>query len=95
MGIIPIEPLWNNLPPDLLEEFINLGFKAIIVSCQADKFDKDFVGRYLDKNLIDELKPRNICPCGENGEFHTFVVDGPFFRQKIDIIESEPRFTSP
>jgi uncharacterized protein (TIGR00290 family) len=90
LGIIPIEPLWNNLPSDLLEEFINLGFKAIIVSCQADKFDKDFVGRYLDKNLIDELKSRNICPCGENGEFHTFVVDGPFFRQKIDIIESEP-----
>jgi uncharacterized protein (TIGR00290 family) len=92
IGISAIEPLWNSLPSDLAEEFINLGFKAVVVSCQADKFGKDFVGREVDKELLDELKSRNICPCGENGEFHTLVVDGPIFKRRIEILESEPVF---
>jgi len=90
LEITPIEPLWNDSPEKLVEEFIDLGFKAVVVSCQADKFGKDFVGREVDKNLINELKPRNICPCGENGEFHTLVVDGPLFKKRIQILESEP-----
>ena len=89
IGIMPIEPLWDNSPLTLVEEFIDLGFKSIIVSCQADKFGKDFIGRHIDKDLIKELKSKNICPCGENGEFHSFVVDGPFFKRKIEITESE------
>ncbi|MDP2938857.1 MAG: diphthine--ammonia ligase [Candidatus Omnitrophota bacterium] len=90
LDIDPIEPLWNISPVAIIEEFVNLGFKAIIVSCQADKFDKDFVGKEVDKDLINELKSRNICPCGENGEFHTFVIDGPIFKRRIKIVESEP-----
>ncbi len=90
IDITPIEPLWNKKPEDIIKEFIDLGFKAIIVSCQADKFSKDFVGRQVDKKLSDELKERNICPCGENGEFHTLVVDGPIFKRRIEILESEP-----
>jgi diphthamide synthase (EF-2-diphthine--ammonia ligase) len=53
-------------------------------------FSKDFIGRVIEKDLIRELQMRNICPCGENGEFHTFVIDGPMFRRKIEILESEP-----
>lgn len=90
LGIIPVEPLWNEDTSDILKEFIGLGFKAVIVSCQADKFNKDFVGRYIDWDLVDELKAKNICPCGENGEFHTLVVDGPIFKRRIEILESEP-----
>jgi uncharacterized protein (TIGR00290 family) len=90
IGITPIEPLWNREPKDIIKEFIDLGFKAIVVSCQADKFNKDFVGRYIDKEMLAELKSKNICPCGENGEFHTLVVDGPIFKRKIEILESEP-----
>ncbi len=90
LAIEPIEPLWNVSPTQILEEFIDLGFKAIIVSCQADKFGKDFIGRYIDKDLLVELKSKNICPCGENGEFHTLVVDGPLFKRRINILESEP-----
>jgi len=90
LGITPIEPLWNIPPAEIIEEFINLGFKAVVVSCQADKFDRSFVGRYMDKDLLNELKIRNICPCGENGEFHTLVVDGPIFKKRIEITESEP-----
>ena len=92
IDITPIEPLWNKKPEDIIKEFIDLGFKAIIVSCQADKFSKDFVRKEVDKELLDELKSRNICPCGENGEFHTLVVDGPIFKRRIEILESEPVF---
>lgn len=90
INITPIEPLWNKKPEDIIEEFVDLGFKAVVVSAQADKFGQDFVGREVDKNFIKELKPRNICPCGENGEFHTLVIDGPIFKRGIKIIESEP-----
>ena len=89
LGIQPIEPLWKIPPEKVIEEFINLGFKAIIVSCKADLFEEEFVGRYVDQNLLDELKERRICPCGENGEFHTFVVDGPIFQKRIEITKSQ------
>lgn len=92
IGITPIEPLWGISPFDIVYEFIDVGFKAIVVSCQADKFGKDFVGRIVNKDLINELRERNICPCGENGEFHTLVVDGPIFKRPIKIIKSEPVF---
>ena len=90
LEIVPIEPLWNNSSLRTAEEFIDVGFKAIVVSCKADLFGKDFVGRYVDKDFLEELNKRNICPCGENGEFHTFVIDGPLFKRSIQILESEP-----
>ena len=90
LDIVPIEPLWNNSSLRTAEEFIDVGFKAIVVSCKADLFGKDFVGRYVDKDFLQELNNRNICPCGENGEFHTFVIDGPMFKRSIQILESEP-----
>lgn len=88
-GIKPIEPLWNRDTTALLERFIDLGFKAVVVSAQADKFDKGFVGTILDKKTLRWLKRKNICPCGENGEFHTLVTDGPIFKKKIEIIKSK------
>ena len=88
IGIMPIVPLWNKKPENIIEEFIDLGFKALVVSCQADKFGKDFIGRYIDKKMVAELKSRNICPAGENGEFHTLVVDGPIFKKPIKIGKS-------
>jgi uncharacterized protein (TIGR00290 family) len=90
LNIEMVEPLWNMPADSIIDEFVDLGFKAVIVSCQADKLDKSFIGRIVDKALITELKKRNVCPCGENGEFHTFVFDGPIFKKKIQILESEP-----
>jgi len=90
IGITAVEPLWNNNPQDLVSEFVNLGFEAVIVSCQAEKLGKEFIGRKIDKKLTAELKEKGVCPCGENGEFHTLVVDGPIFKRKIEILESEP-----
>jgi len=85
-----VEPLWNSTPAALMEEFISLGFRALVVSCRADKFGQDFVGRFINRELLRELTARSICPSGEHGEYHTLVVDGPLFSKGIEILESEP-----
>jgi uncharacterized protein (TIGR00290 family) len=90
LEIRPIEPLWGISPDKIVEDFIKLGFKAIIVSCKAQTLGKEFIGRYVDRDFLRELKEKQICPCGENGEFHTFVVDGPLFKKRIKIIQSRP-----
>ncbi|NWF92568.1 MAG: diphthine--ammonia ligase [Syntrophaceae bacterium] len=85
LAIQPIEPLWGKPPDEVVEDFINLGFKAIVVSCKAELLGKEFIGRSVDKDFLRDLSRRHICPCGENGEFHTFVLDGPIFRKRIEI----------
>ncbi|MFA4880533.1 MAG: diphthine--ammonia ligase [Candidatus Doudnabacteria bacterium] len=75
-----IEPLWQISPEEIIEEFIHLGFKAVVVSAKAELFEKDIIGREINHQFLQELKERKICPCGENGEFHTFVIDGPLFK---------------
>ena len=89
LEIQPIQPLWGTSPDKIVQDFINLGFKAIVVSCKAETLGKEFIGRYVDGDLLKELKKRQICPCGENGEFHTFVIDGPIFKKKIEITKSQ------
>jgi uncharacterized protein (TIGR00290 family) len=87
--ITPIEPLWNLPAEKVVKEFIDIGFKAIVISAKADLFEEDFLGREINYDLISEIKKKNICCCGENGEFHTFVYDGPIFKKKIIINETE------
>lgn len=88
ININALEPLWNMSPEKIIEEFVGLGFKAIIVSCKADVMGKEFIGREISLELMEELKTKDICPCGEKGEFHTLVVDGPIFKRPIEIVES-------
>ena len=90
LKIAPVEPLWNKPARKVVEEFIDLGFRSVIVSCKADVLGRDYIGRYMDKKILDEFEEKNICPCGENGEFHTLVVDGPIFKRGIEILRSEP-----
>lgn len=75
-------PLWKLETTEIIEEFIDLGFKAITVSVNAKLLDKSFLGRIVDENFINDL-PKNVNVCGENGEFHTFVYDGPIFKNPI------------
>jgi len=76
-------PLWKRQSAEIIKEFIGLGFKTVIV-CVDDKYlDKSFTGRVIDENFLNDL-PAHVDPCGENGEFHTFVFDGPIFKNKID-----------
>ncbi|NQY06024.1 MAG: ATP-binding protein, partial [Flavobacteriaceae bacterium] len=88
VGIKPHFPLWKRNTSYLIYEFLDLGFKTIIVSCKADLLGKDFIGEVITKELISEL-PSNIDPCGENGEFHTFVFDGPIFKHRVDFTKGD------
>ncbi|EIJ39465.1 PP-loop superfamily ATP-utilizing enzyme [Galbibacter orientalis DSM 19592] len=83
VGIQAEFPLWKENTKNLLEEFISLGFKAITVCVNAKLLDESFVGRIIDKQFLEDL-PRGVDPCGENGEFHTFVFDGPIFKTPVD-----------
>ena len=82
MDIRAVFPLWKRDTRQLLEEFIELGFKAIIICINADILDVSFAGRIIDKEFINDL-PSGVDPCGENGEFHTFCFDGPIFNKAI------------
>jgi uncharacterized protein (TIGR00290 family) len=83
-----IFPLWKIPTDKLIREFIDLGFNTI-TTCVNDKYlDKSFVGRIIDHDFLKDL-PSNVDPCGENGEFHTFVFDGPIFSEPISFIKGE------
>lgn len=84
LGMKGVFPIWKRSSLEILTEFWDLGFKTIVVSVNGNVLDKSFCGRVLDRDFIKEL-PTNIDPCGENGEFHTFVYEAPYFKQAIDI----------
>jgi len=89
-GMTVISPLWNKPVLDILKEFIDCGFKAIITSTQASKLDQNWISRIIDEKFIQDLsKIKEVDLCGENGEFHSFVYDGPIFVKKIDIVKTE------
>jgi uncharacterized protein (TIGR00290 family) len=75
-------PLWNIPTLSLIQEFLSLGFKTIVVCVNERYLDKSFVGRVIDQDFIDDL-PANVDVCGENGEFHTFTYDGPLFSAPV------------
>ena len=77
-------PLWKRDTTELVHEFIDLGFKTVLVCVKSELLDKSFAGRIIDKDFLQDL-PKNVDPCGENGEFHTFVFDGPIFKKPIPI----------
>jgi diphthamide synthase (EF-2-diphthine--ammonia ligase) len=77
-----IFPIWGKDTAELVRSFITLGFQAVVTCVDSKVLDKRFVGRTLDENFLAELPP-NVDPSGENGEFHSFVFDGPIFKQRI------------
>ena len=83
MGFQGVFPLWKVPTENLIQEFISLGFKTIVVCVNERFLDKSFVGRVIDQDFINDL-PENVDVCGENGEFHTFTFDGPLFKKPID-----------
>lgn len=88
VGIQAHFPLWKRDTKELVHEFIDLGFKTIVVCTKAEVLGKEFVGEVITKDFLKEL-PANVDPCGENGEFHTFVYDGPIFNTPIDFTIGE------
>ena len=90
VGLTPVRPLWHRGTQRILEEFINAGFKAALVRVKTDVMGMDWLGREINKEFFDDLlKLGTVDPCGEHGEFHTFVTDGPIFKKRIAILESE------
>ena len=92
-GRTGVFPLWKRDTTELGIEFIETGFEAIIVCVDPRKLDPSFAGRRFDRELLADLPP-DVDPCGENGEFHTFVYAGPIFASPIscstgDVIERE------
>lgn len=82
-GIKTVFPLWQKNTTQLMEEFIDLGFKTVVVCVNAEHLDKSFAGRIVDKQFLEDL-PKEVDPCGENGKFHTFCFDAPYFKNPID-----------
>jgi uncharacterized protein (TIGR00290 family) len=87
-GLQPVFPVWNFPTADLAQEMIGGGLRARLTCVDPRVLSRDFAGREFDDVLLAEL-PAGIDPCGENGEFHTFVYDGPMFGHPIDVMSGE------
>lgn len=83
-----IFPLWGKNTTTLAKEIINSGIKAIVVAVSRNVLEDSFIGREYNNEFLSDL-PKNIDPCGENGEFHTFVYDGPHFRYPLKVKREE------
>ncbi len=88
LGIKAFLPLWSIKAEELIEEFLKLKFKAIIV---ATRLEENFLGKVLDKALVRQISKLGSHPCGENGEYHTFVTDGPIFRKALKVTRGETK----
>src|SRR5947209_6749104 len=83
-----IYPVWLRDTTEFIREFVNLGFKAVVTCVDGKVLDSSFAGMMIDENFLSALPPR-VDPCGENGEFHTFVFDGPLFREAVKFSAGE------
>jgi len=95
LGMRGLYPIWQRDTAALAREFVDLGFRAALVCVDLRALDRSFAGRLFDARLLAELPP-TVDPCGENGEFHTFVFDGPSFRAPVGFerggVRDEPPF---
>lgn len=81
-------PLWQKDTQKLVHDFIEMGFKTRVCCINKEFLGTEFLGRDIDEDFVKAL-PKNVDPCGENGEFHTFVYDGPIFRKPLNISNGE------
>ena len=87
-GFAPVFPIWGRDTHELAHEFIDAGFVAHLVCVDTQQLAADFAGRQFDRRLLDQL-PASVDPCGERGEFHTFVSAGPIFDRVIPVAHGE------
>jgi len=93
LGLKHIAPLWQEEPLKLLREIISLKMETIIVGVYAHGFNPTWLGRKIDEDTVDDLKELNkkygVSLVGEGGEYETLVLDAPFFKKKIELVETE------
>jgi len=82
VGMKGLFPLWQRDTAGLVESFIDLGFRAVVTCTDSRVLGREFVGRVIDESFLAELPP-HVDPSGENGEYHTFVFDGPIFDNEV------------
>lgn len=87
-GLEPIFPVWGEPTPDLAKAFLVAGFRATVVCVDPRQLDPSFCGRDYDEEFLRDL-PAEVDPCGEQGEFHTFVHDGPIFSKPVEFSKGE------
>ncbi len=88
IGLKGVFPLWKQNTIDLAYQFVNLGFKAVLACVDSHHLDGSFADRLFNEELFSQM-PSSVDPCGENGEFHTFVYDGPIFQRPIHFDRGE------
>jgi uncharacterized protein (TIGR00290 family) len=88
LGMQGLYPVWKRDTTQFITEFIDLGFKARVACVNAERLDSSFAGRLIDNEFLSQLPP-GVDPCGENGEFHTFVFGGPCFKEEIKLNTGE------
>src|SRR4030095_2107305 len=88
VDIKAVFPLWKRDTKELMKQFIDSGFRAVIVCVNETLLDKSFCGRDLNEQFCSDLPP-GVDTCGENGEFHTFVYDGPIFHRPVNFEKGE------
>jgi len=84
LGLTPVFPLWGEDTTLLAKETIKVGFRAIVTCVDPRKLNPSFAGREFDESFLRDL-PAGVDRCGENGEFHTFVYDGPVFKSPVHV----------
>jgi len=87
-GMRAVFPLWGRNTGEVARQFVELGFRAVVVCVDTEALDCAFASREYDESFLKDL-PRTVDPCGENGEFHTFVYAGPGFRKPIQFERGE------
>ncbi|MGM0852513.1 MAG: diphthine--ammonia ligase [Bacillota bacterium] len=92
-GITPVFPLWGRPVGELSREFIDLGFQTVLTCVDMDQLDRSFAGRVYDEAFIRDYPEETHDICGENGEFHSFVFDGPNFAFSVEYVVGEERVT--
>ncbi len=86
LGMTPVFPVWGRGTARFVEELVAAGFRAIVCSVDLARLDASFAGRSIDAGFVADL-PAGVDPCGENGEFHSFVVDGPDFSAPVAVAQ--------
>lgn len=84
IDMTPVFPLWLQDTATLAREMLKVGFRAVVTCVDPKKLDPTFAGRLFDETFLESIPPQ-VDPCGENGEFHTYVYDGPIFKQPIPV----------
>ena len=90
IGLTPIRPLWQGNTTQIFKDYVAAGFKATVVRTKLSLLGKEWLGRELNEIFLTDItKLGNVDPCGEGGEYHTVVTDGPIFKKAIKLTQTK------